>query len=230
MVRADAVRWPRVFQRFALTQVAGLGFAAAPGTEDLHLADVTLPMPCHPYWPRDCDARDRVTKLHLCTGGGNGRDRLQTYQTQRASAPNPASDHMRIAAHSSRASATKIAVISAPMILAIAVPSSVGLNSSGHAMRMPETDRPQVRGSSSWTRLSETREAGDVPGKGETCLFVRAYFPRLTGGEDYPPLRRRRFTARCRGRHLYQTHPLTSAPARSRLNANAVVVARSRLP
>ena len=125
MVRADAVRWPRVFQRFALTQVAGLGFAAAPGTEDLHLADVTLPMPCHPYWPRDCDARDRVIKLHLCTGGGNGRDRLQTYQTQRASAPNPASDHMRIAAHSSRASATKIAVISAPMILAITVPSSV---------------------------------------------------------------------------------------------------------
>ena len=50
MVRADAVRWPRVFQRFALTQVAGLGFAAAPGTEDLHLADAPLPMPCHPYF------------------------------------------------------------------------------------------------------------------------------------------------------------------------------------
>ncbi len=97
-------------------------------------------------------------------------------------------------------------------------------------MRMPETDRPQVRGSSSWTRLSETREAGGVPGKGETCPFVRAYFPRLTGGEDYPPLRRRRFTARCRGRHLYQTHPLTSAPARSRLNANAVVAGSLAAP
>jgi len=40
-------------------------------------------------------------------------------------APNPASDHMRVATHSSRATATKIPVISAPMIFAIAVPSSV---------------------------------------------------------------------------------------------------------
>ena len=45
--------------------------------------------------------------------------------------PNLASDHLRIATHSSSAAATKIAAISAPMILAIAVPSSVGLNSSG---------------------------------------------------------------------------------------------------
>ena len=39
-------------------------------------------------------------------------------------APKPASDHMRIVTHSSRATATKIPVISAPMIFAIAVPSS----------------------------------------------------------------------------------------------------------
>ncbi len=62
------------------------------------------------------------------------------------------------------------------MILAIAVPSSVSLISSGHAMRMPEADRTQVHGSSSWTRLPETREVGDVPGKRETCPLVRAYF------------------------------------------------------
>src|SRR5438093_375351 len=91
------------------------------------------------------------------------------------SAPDPASDHIRIATHSSRASATKIAVISAPMILAIAVPSLVLSHSSGYATRMPEADRPQVHGSSSWTRLPETREAGDVLGKRESCPFVRAY-------------------------------------------------------
>ena len=42
-----------------------------------------------------------------------------------------ASDHMRIVTQPSRASATKMVVISAPMILAIAVPSSVLSHSSG---------------------------------------------------------------------------------------------------
>ena len=67
---------------------------------------------------------------HPSTGHGvSVRPRL--YRTQRTSAPNPASDHMRVATHSSRATATKIAAISAPMILAIAVPSSVSLIRAG---------------------------------------------------------------------------------------------------
>ena len=105
--------------------------------------------------------------------------RPRLYRTPRTSAPNPARDHIRIATHSSRAAATKIAVISAPMILTIAVPSSVLSYSGGCAMGMPEADRPQLHGSSSWTRLPATPEAGDVPDKRETCPPMRAYFPRL---------------------------------------------------
>ena len=81
---------------------------------------------------------------------------------------------MRIVTQPSRVTATKMVVISAPMILAIAVPSSVLSHSSGYATRMPEADRAQVRGSSSWTRLPAMPEAGDVPGKREICPLMKA--------------------------------------------------------
>jgi hypothetical protein len=84
---------------------------------------------------------------------------------------------MRIATHSSRAAATKIAVISAPMILTIAVPSSVLSYSSEYAMRMPEADRTQVRDSSSLDEVAAMPEAGDVPDKRETCPRPWRLFP-----------------------------------------------------
>jgi len=86
---------------------------------------------------------------------------------------------MRIATHSSRAAATKIAVISAPMILTIAVPSSVLSHSSGCAMRMPEADRTQVRDSSSLDEVAATSESGDVPGQWETCPAYEGFSCRL---------------------------------------------------
>ena len=36
MDRANAVRHPRVFQRFSLTEIAGLALTEAPRTNDLH--------------------------------------------------------------------------------------------------------------------------------------------------------------------------------------------------
>ena len=107
------------------------------------------------------------------------RIRPRLYRTPRTSAPNPASDHMRIATHSSSAAATKIAVISAPMILTIAVPSSILSYSSGYAMRMPEADRTQVRDSSSLDEVAETSESGDVPGQWETCPAYEGFSCRL---------------------------------------------------
>jgi len=92
---------------------------------------------------------------------------------------------MRIATHSSRAAATKIAVISAPMILTIAVPSSVLSYSSGYAMRMPEADRTQVRDSSSLDEVAATSESGDVPGQWETCPAYEGFSRRLRRGEAH---------------------------------------------
>jgi len=47
VARADAVCRRRIFQWFALSQVGGLAVAVAPGTQDLHLDDATVPTPCH---------------------------------------------------------------------------------------------------------------------------------------------------------------------------------------
>ena len=113
-------------------------------------------------------AESDIRSVHVCG-----------YRTRRTSAPNPASDHIRIATHSSSAAATKIAVISAPMILTIAVPSSVLSCLSGYAMRMPEADRTQVRDSSSLDEVAATSESGDVPGQWETCPAYEGFSCRL---------------------------------------------------
>jgi len=92
---------------------------------------------------------------------------------------------MRIVTQPSRVTATTMIVISALMILAIAVPSSVLSHASGCAMRMPEAGRTQVRGSLSLDEVAATLGAGDVPDRRETCPLV-SYFPRLRGGEGHP--------------------------------------------
>src|SRR5207253_5826123 len=43
VARADAMCQPRIFQWFAV----GLAVAVAPGAQDLHLDEATLPTPCH---------------------------------------------------------------------------------------------------------------------------------------------------------------------------------------
>jgi len=90
---------------------------------------------------------------------------------------------MRIVTQPSRVTATKMIVISAPMILAISVPSCVLSHSNGYAMRMPEAGRAQVRGSLSLDEVAAMPGAGDVPDRRETCPPVwddrcakRAYF------------------------------------------------------
>jgi len=90
---------------------------------------------------------------------------------------------MRIVIQPSSASATKMAVISAPMILAIALPSLVLSHSSGYATRMPEADCTQVHGSSSWTRLPAHRRRATCPINGklarrEDSLPVAQGWPR----------------------------------------------------
>ena len=92
---------------------------------------------------------------------------------------------MRIVTQPSRVTATKMIVTSAPMILAIAVPSSVLSRAGRYAMRMPEAGRAQVRGSLSLDEVAAMPGAGDVPDTRETCP-PGSYFPRLRGGERHP--------------------------------------------
>src|SRR5439155_1397683 len=76
--RADAMCQPRIFQWFAVTQVGGLAVAVAPGTQDLHLDEATLPTPCHRAvraWGRGGEAF-RAPDLHnLCLGCGSAAQR-----------------------------------------------------------------------------------------------------------------------------------------------------------
>ncbi len=91
---------------------------------------------------------------------------------------------MRIVTQPSRVTATKMIVISAPMILAIAVPSSV-LSRASSTQWGWQRAGPQVRGSLSLDEVAATPGAGDVPDTWETCP-PGSYFPRLRGGERHP--------------------------------------------
>src|SRR6267142_2721628 len=51
--RADTVRRHRIIQRFAVTQVAGLSFKAAPRADDVHLGDETSAKTMPPIIPDD---------------------------------------------------------------------------------------------------------------------------------------------------------------------------------
>ena len=54
MARANAVSHPRVFQRFALTKIAGLSLTEAPRTNDLHRWKCNVAIGV-PYDARDPD-------------------------------------------------------------------------------------------------------------------------------------------------------------------------------
>ena len=63
VARADAVCRRRIFQWFALSQVGGLAVAVAPGTQDLHLDDATVPSHAT---VRLAPGDNGVTNHHLC--------------------------------------------------------------------------------------------------------------------------------------------------------------------
>ena len=53
MARANAVRHPRVFQRFSLTEIAGLALTEAPRTNDLHRwCNAAIGVPSEACWLR----------------------------------------------------------------------------------------------------------------------------------------------------------------------------------